>query len=569
MRDSRQRFLCGLAVVGVLAGCAQIPSSGVPEAVGVEQQLGPAQGPAEVRVVAGGPRPGDSVNAIVAGFLEASGTVEENFGTARSYLTSPASGQWDPKAQISIYDHTGVTLAERANDRVVLMAPADGNVDAQGVFSPPAPPDQLMAAFGLTQVAGEWRIDTVPPGLFISRQDFEREYTQLRAYFPTDSPRASVLIPDPVYAPRSGNLLDARLDALRRGPSRWLNSVVTNYVPAELAAPVSVDSGLAQVRLTEQGPPADGGKRDLMLAQLVMTLTEDPEVQAVEVRAGDRLLTLGDAGVPQLRRTDVTPYLSADMRQQTPPAYFLKAGAAFVLGDVIAQGPFPAEIELAEFAASPDNSLLAGISADRTMLWTAPGGEPRRPEVRAEGKNLRSASFDGEGNLWLVAGEGRRTELRRYPPAGEPEVVAITGFEPRQITALSVAADGVRVAVVLDTEQGRQVYLALVEDNSVGVGLASLRRVAPELTNPSDVDWANPGQVAVLAAEPNAPPQPFGVDLGGQVVTLAVPLPDITAIAAAPDQPIIAATSDTMIWRLREGGNWFREDDGTAPAYPG
>lgn len=557
-------------VGGLLAGCAGIPSSGVPETVRADGAA-PAQSGPDVRVVAPGPRAGDSTLGIVSGFLEASGTVDENLATARKFLTPAAAARWNPTAGVTIYDHTDVSLAERGGNRVALNASADGKLDDQGVFTAESLGRKTTTLFTLSRVDGDWRIDSVPAGLLVSRQDFDREYVQLDAYFLARPPHSPVLVPDPVYVPRTNALPTAMVEAVLRGPTRWLSGVAMSAAPsgARLLGPVTQASGVALVRLGPASIPSDGIQRDLMLAQLVTTLTQDPEITAVEVQGPDGFLTLGDAGTSRLRRLDVTPYLPGDLRQSMTSAYFVRDGAAYTAGLTIAQGPFAPDVQLAEIAVTPGGSLIAGISADRRTLWTARGDEPRRLTVRARATDLRSASFDSDGNLWVLESLGARTVVRRYPPTGPAVKVAVSGFQAQQITRLRVAADGVRLAMVLSTVKGSQVYVAQASESTTGVAIVALRRVAAGLLNPLSVDWADPGTLVVLASEKNAQTQPFSVSLSGPIEDLAPPLADITEVSIAPpDLPMIAATSKKQIWRLR-GDTWVREGAGTAPTYPG
>ncbi|MGQ0632025.1 MAG: LpqB family beta-propeller domain-containing protein [Sporichthyaceae bacterium] len=555
----------------LLAGCAQIPSRGSPqgqEVTGVSPPAGPNP---QVRVLVEGPRAGDNVFAVVSGFLEASGAVEAGFATARKYLTSGASTGWRPESAITIFDHTALELQEQSESRLVLSAPAEGVVDAQGVLRAAPPGRKVRAEFGMVRVGGEWLIDTVPDGLFISRQDFDREYARIETYFLTRAPRTTVLVPDLIYASRSAGLATERIQALLRGPSRWLSSVVESAAPpgAALVEPVAIRSGIARVRLSAESLPSSGSSQDLLLAQVVMTMTEDPEVTAVEVFAGEDQLRLGGAGDGQLIREDITPYLPPDQRPPPPTAVFLRGGAAHTAGPTPLQGPLDPQLRLAEITVAPGAGTLAAISADRATLWTAAPDAPRRLAVRLRGSGIRSISFDGDGNLWAVEGSGGATRVLRIPRVGEPVVTELTGFIARQVVRLRVSADGVRMALVLDTVSGRQVFVALVSELGSGGRLFGLLRLAYGIVDPTDVDWGGPGSLVVLGAEPNAQPQPFGVALDGTLDEGTAPLADMVAVTVAPNVPMIAATSRKRIWRLRDDGTWIEIGVGRAPSYPG
>jgi two-component system sensor histidine kinase MtrB len=227
MREMRGAMAgVALGVVVLTAGCAQIPTSGSPAGAAITQVAErPGNDPA-VRVFAEGPHPGDSVYSIVAGFLEASGTVEDGLSTAHEYLTAAAATRWRPGNGVNVYDQTAVRLAARATDRLEFTAPASGTVDDQGVFLEATPGRSLLADFGLVRVDGNWRIDSLPDGLFVSRQDFDREYIALDLHFLAAGKATPVLVPDPIHLRRDAELPTALAAALLRGPSRWLSRAV-------------------------------------------------------------------------------------------------------------------------------------------------------------------------------------------------------------------------------------------------------------------------------------------------------------------------------------------------------
>jgi hypothetical protein len=572
MRELSWRVWPALLAVALLTGCAQIPSSGSAsgsgDATAVDQAA--ARNPV-VRVFAEGPHDGDSVYSIVSGFLEASSTVEDDVSTARKYLTDSASARWRPDVGVTVYDHTAVRISAKSTDRLEFTAPAEGTVDDQGVYLAAAPGKQAVADFDLVKVDGNWRIDDVPAGLFISKQDFDREYAGQDMYFLAGGGHSPVLVPDPIYLRRVTGLPTALMNALLAGPTRWLKPAVSSAVPARaaLASPVDVVSGVAYVRLTPESVPSSSVARDTMLGQIVLTLTEDPDISGVEVSAGDRPVTLGGRGSVRLARSDVAIYQPADLRPPGPSAYYLRDGVSYMVGPPGAQGPFAPSTKLAEIAVAPGGNLLAGIAKDRKTLWTAPGDQPSHLSVRLRGDDLRSASFDQDGNLWVLDGASPNTVLRRISAEGDAVAVSLGGFVARQIMRLRVSSDGTRVAMVLDTVEGSQVYLGLATGTGSDLAVGSLRRLGFPLLDPMDIGWADPDRLVVLAAEKNAAPQPFALSMGGVVSDVAPSLADISGLAVAPNQAIIATTSKKVVYRLRPGGGWFRVGTGNYATYPG
>ncbi len=469
-----------------------------------------------------------------------------------------------------MYDQSAMQVSGKDGNRLEFSAPAVGFVDAQGAYSASPPGRTVYATLHLVKTGGNWRIDSLPAGLFVSRQDFDREFASVNVYFFNGYPRPSVLVPDPLFLPLRGDLPTALATALLRGPSRWLSPAVVTELPkgASLDGPVSLAAGVASVRLTPGSVP-QGVARDNMLGQIVMTLTEDPDVRAVEVSSDGETLTMSGRKESRLTRADITLVLPADLRPSAvADGYYLRDGQAYIAGPPARRGPFGPSVKLAELAGAPGNALIAGISKDRKTLWTASRNAPTRTVVRLEGVALRSPSFDQEGNLWVVDGTGADVTLRRVPVTGPVLAVTLKGLVATQITKLRVAPDGTRVGLVLRTVEGAQVYLGLVTESAAGVSIAGVRRLGHRLRAPRDVAWAEPDRLVVLAAERNAQPQPYLVHIDGSFVDAVGPLADISSLTAAAGQPILAGTSKKGIYRLR-AGTWTRVGTGGAPRYPG
>ncbi len=88
-------------LLAVLAGCAQIPTSG-PVEEGEPVRL---EDPAPyVRVVAVPPQRGDSRLEIVRGFFEAMASYSPDYQTARLFLAPRVRDAWRPQAGVTVYD---------------------------------------------------------------------------------------------------------------------------------------------------------------------------------------------------------------------------------------------------------------------------------------------------------------------------------------------------------------------------------------------------------------------------------------------------------------------------------
>ncbi|MGH3329114.1 MAG: LpqB family beta-propeller domain-containing protein [Streptomycetales bacterium] len=575
-RRTGSRWLLPVVVISLaLAGCAAIPTTDrVHEVQNIrgDEHLEPY-----VRVFPLLPRGGEGPTEIVRGFLQASSSDEPGYPTARAYLAPRVADGWDPGARAVVYDqHQTPPLSAAARNTVVLSASHVGTVDAEGKYEP-ADRGSITATFRLTKVDGEWRIADLPDGLYVSLFDFQRVYRSVSLYF--FDPEQRVLVPDPIYLPARSGLAAQVGRRLLRGPTSWLAPAVTTAFPddASLSRPsIPVEDGVAHVRLSEAVLGASPERRDLMVAQLVWTLGEMPNVSSVRITAkGEEFPISGDQA-----------YQSTPMWKQYDPAsssvppvgYFQRDGRLYTMARAEperAPGPFgEGAVPMRAFAVSPGSEVAAGVSADGTTLHVGGIEEDARLQARLEGTSLTSPSWDGRGNLWVVdQGDEAQVGARvwRLSQGAQPQEVSVERLAgDSRILALRVASDGTRVALVVERQGRSSVLLGRVVPAGGGeVAIDGLRTVARRLVEVRDVAWHGSERLAVLGRDAQGPLQPYLVDTDGSQLTPAGSLAGLEHLAAATDQPLIVGTKEGLIWQQSRGSGWTKIDPGHSPVYPG
>jgi hypothetical protein len=266
---------------------------------------------------------------------------------------------------------------------------------------------------------------------------------------------------------------------------------------------------------------------------------------------------------------DVSRYEPVD-RRVAQTGYFLRDSRLNAIGPPALTGPLADGTRpLSGAAASPDGSAIAGISADRRTLWTAPRSSPASLRVRGRGQALHSPSYDQFGNLWVVDGHGADPVIWWLPASGKGLPVSVPQLGGASIRVLRVSDDGTRVGLVTTRGTRSEVFVGVVQREPARLVVSQLRRMGHRLLSARDLAWADGSRLVVLAAEARAQLQPYYVSLDGSHVEPGEPLADIDSIAAAPDQPLLAATTDGRIWRLRPDGPWVQVAPGEYPIYPG
>jgi hypothetical protein len=330
---------------------------------------------------------------------------------------------------------------------------------------------------------------------------------------------------------------------------------------------------VARVNLDAAALQADDRSRELMSAQLVWTLKQLAEVQTLRITADG-----GDLGVP-----GVGPQQSRDAWGGYDPAGLTQGAIAYVVrggrvGRVVdgrfTPVPGPAgdgRVPVVRPAVALDASQLAAVSPDGRRLLVGRLVEEGTVAVRLRGQSLSAPSWDPSGGCWVVdRADGQVWML----PAGRetPIRVEVPQVDAGPITALRVARDGTRVAVVAGVGDAARLFTAavLVGDPGGAVRLGPLREVLPALRSVRDVAWSDATTLAVLGRQGEDLVAPLFTDTAGYQIASVESQPGLFSIAAAPPlRPVLAGTDKGRLWQYTAGRGWVSLGPGADPAYPG
>jgi hypothetical protein len=569
------RGLTVLVATGVLAACGNVPSSftaQVPTAGPIQQgeQVGVDREDQFIRVIARGPREGMSETQVVQGFLDASASFDDNHGVARQFLTSSASAGWDTNAGVSIYDGAP-SLLEQGNS-VAMAAAQSGTITTNGRYTVDGDSTEVRRAFGMVKQNGEWRIDAVPQGLLLSQSDVDRAFRSFAVYF--FNPAFDMLVPDARMVPVIGSGLATTLvRRLVTGPSDWLQPAVRTGFPDGVRLnidSVPIESGVARVDLTANARKADDRTRQAMSQQIVWTLKQLPDIQAVEITAGGQPLLVPGAPSPQPRdswpRVDpngMPPGSSGYAARTDGVVRLIPAGVRNVPGSA-GTGTTP----LIDIAVSLDAQSVAGIDPDGAV-WKGRLVEGS-PLIRIrEAGSPTGLTFDRSGAVWLVdPGLG----LIAVGGDGSYEPITVSGLAPRSTLIAAIPSrDGTRAALVVRIGPRTGLLLGRVIRTLGGTASISIDepiRVESRLVEVVDVGWSGADTLSVLGSESAGSLQVFDIDIArGTSSSRGTPEAPVS-LAAAPGLPTLVGAADGLIYEAT-GGTWIERLRGTSPAYPG
>lgn len=597
----RPRTVVALLVGGVLvSGCASMPDGGDVRSVGSSPR---ADVDSQVRVYGVRPGPGEQPLDLALGFLEATTSDEEDFDTAREYLTKEKARSWDPFESITVLAQAPKVRVEGGTDRendgstIVLSGTQIATVHEGRAYHAEERPYERR--IHVAKVGTQWRIDRLPPGLVLGESDFQRIYRSVNTYYyaelgpDRDGSRVGpdVLVADPVYLRRRIDPVTSTVRSLLAGPTDWLAPVVRTSFPkgARLAVDELTidDSGALTIRLNARAAGADRERCHRMAAQVLFTVQDLASTTVGSVRLEDH----GGSDVCTLSREQAHQYAPDRVYGRASHQYFVDGDHRMVSLDDSAEEPGPvpgplgaADAGLRSVAVSRDERWAAAISADGRALRVSEmrqGAEAAGTRVTARSDaeaGLTTPSWDGLGDLWVADQDVSEPRLLRLSGGtGEPEEVRLAGLGHGRIMGLRVAADGTRIAILVKQDGHTTLRLGRIERRG-GKGhpklaVRGLRGVAPHLVDVAAVSWAGGSRLVVAGREVGGVQQLRYVETDGSSVnTPALPGPSgVRRISATEDKnrPLVAESADGVV-RLPPDANWKTvAKTGSAPVYPG
>lgn len=593
--------------VVLLAGCASMPDSG--DLRGVEST--PRQD-AQVRVFAMPPSEDATPTQIVQGFLEALTSDDPDYKTARQYLTQEAAKTWQPELSTTVLSNGPGARADRPDQEdtgslsYTLTGSKVATVDAEQSYAPDSGRYDKIVHLTKDAKSGQWRIDAVPQGVVMGKSDFQRNYMSVNKYYfasnntGTAATELPMAVADPVYVRKHVDPTTRMVRSLIGGPTSWLDPVVRSSFPTGTALrkdaePLTPDDrGRLSVSLNDRAAKVGTGRCEEMAAQLLFTLRGvSPAVEEVELRSdGGQLCSLSRGGAETvatrgaLYEPDHLYFVDKERRLAR-----ISAGSGDPDPDPVPGALGEGERTLRSVAVARDERTAAGVGIDGKSLFVTSlvsGSSLGEPVLSSGGKTeqdrLTTPSWDAQGGLWVADRDPGNPGLYLLEEGkGEPIEVRTPGLDGR-VRAVRVAADGVRIALVVEEGDRRSLLIGRIErtraddgtDGARGgrgtVTVLELRSATPELEQVTAMSWAGDSRLVVVGREQGGVEQMKYVEVDGSTPDVSPPaaLTGVKAVTASADElaPLVAYSVDGIV-RLPSGAQWQKVTEGTAPVYPG
>jgi hypothetical protein len=578
-----------LAAVVLVAGCASVPSSSAPQAIGTVERPAPSNLPK--------PTPGMDPDVLLREFLKATADPANRHLAARQFLTQSASNAWDDAGSAELIDHV-VFVETRGAERVSANMRADilGSLSDVGVFETADGQLPDPGPIELAKTSGGWRIDRLPNGVFLDWQQFQSTYKRNTLYFA--DPTGKTLVPDPRYVAVSDHdqLATELVSKLLAGPRPEMARTVRNLLapPLRLRGPVTradggksgVGKGYGGARVElEKLATTDPHSRALLAAQIIWTLAR-ADIRGPYVINADGA-PLDDRFAQGWNTTDVAA---------TDPGVADGAGAglhALVGGSLVAldgqhitalPGAFGHMGDQTGAALSRNGRQVASVVTLRrgapdmaASLWIGDvGGEAVQS---ADGHNLSRPSWALDDAVWVVVDANNVLRAIQEPASGQParipvDSTAVSSRFPGPITDLQLSRDGTRAAILI----GGQVILAGVEQTQAGqFALTYPRRVGFGLgTSVVSLYWRTGDDIVVTRNDATHPVSYVNLDgVNSDAPSRGLQIP-LFAIAANPSTVYVAGPQGVLMYSAAAAENqqsWSEVAGlmigGAAPVLPG
>jgi hypothetical protein len=578
------------ACVSVVAasGCAAIPGSGPVRSL-AQPQNQVAQGGDFPQLIPAPPGKNWTATQIVSGFLAANASFATGNPVARMYLVPHQI--WNPGRAVTVVSRTKLTSAvlpqhlitDTQTKAVKVSGQQLATLTSAGQYLIPSPTTKQAAAITLKlmKVDGQWRIVDPPQRRLLSKSAFLRVYQPRNLYF---FGAGGVLVPDPVFVPLQATTTGLATDlvkALRQRPLSYLSGVTKTDLPRRttLVGQVKIEGPGAIVNLA--GPVSQAGPAEIagIAAQLVWTLTSSSygsqTIKWVKLEVNGRLPGVpGAAGGIELpgKYSGLVPRPSA-----RGGLYFIGTdGAVQVLPPSAAAPPGPVhgqagtgQVPMTSIAVSPASPRsIAGIGADGRVVDFGPLARGAALRSWRPGGRITSLSWDARGDLWVVAGNA--IWLRR---PGQPPVAIDNTTQLRpggRVTALRIAPDGIRIAMIVRGNGGSQLEIGAVTLGPKST--ASIGQLAPVgagTPDPAALNWYNADNLLVLARPATGRVRLEEVPVSGGEPTRIAAEPGTISLATAGSQVVAGLRNGRLVTLSGLSGSWEPLFSGEAPAYAG
>jgi len=449
-----------------------------------------------------------SMSELLAGFLSAGTGPQNDYSVAREYLAKNLKTTWIPSQQVVVADSNPEINVSEENSSALVSVHSAAMIDAAGRMTLSLENADHLYSFGFVKEDGQWRISQAPNLTIVSRPVFDVVFKSYALYF-FDSQR-QYLVPDLRWFPSRASTATRLVNGLIEGPDLWLGDSVVNVIPdgTKLAVDaVTVTNGVASMDFNGTFLTVSKAVRSQIKAEIDATLGQIAGVRESQISVDRNVQNIATFAPKDISTVTVSPLvLTSDS---------LSSVSANTITQIDSTKLAVSTLRPYDFAVSSDESSAAFVSQSglHSIRLETFGAGAVLLDSRAD---LLAPKFDRQGWLWSV-GSKKNTSVQVFSQSGEKNVLQTSSFVARKVLSFSLSPEGARMAAVVETTQGSQVWLFGVIRNKKGmpVALSQPFVVASAVSGASDVSWLDGSKLGLLGKAANGWSQPVERVIGG------------------------------------------------------
>lgn len=457
------------------------------------------------------PPRGLSARDVVESFIRESGSANDpNHTNARTLLTAEERTKWLDNKTTTVVDDA--VIGNLGDGKITVSGSEVGTIDgATGGYSPSPRGNgtgiggrQVSLTYGLTHEHGQWRIDSLAPGLVINENDFETNYQQRPLYF-FDGAQEH-LVPDPRYTSLTAtqDITAWLIAGLAQGPrGAGLQTALPNQTdPKRIQVQFPTKSGAIRIevpRATQLGID----DRDRLAAQIASTLAGVDENSELEITDGGKPVRIPGVGGTTFTHADLNTQYVVPSPGST--LYYISGHAVYTRGHPIdgkvGQGAYDLDSVAVTPSTTSDDLDIAGVGGAPGQQYLDVGTQDQLYRTRVHGDLSRPAWAPGADEVWIGVGADLYV-VSLGGTARQVQVEAPQGKASGRIVAVRLSPEGSRVALVLQNSDGTsQIYLGAVVRNGSSVQVANLTPISPQGVMVKDIAWNDQLKLFVIGTD--------------------------------------------------------------------
>ncbi len=534
-----RKVLALAAIASLLTGCAQIPRS---SSVGLGPEINAGDDSQYIYYSPSLPTKGDNQIQIVSGFLSAGNGPQNDYSTARAYLSTARQATWKPSKEVLI-EAAPPKITKLSETVLDVDVQIQATIDEKGVYSTQSEGTTRHLQYHLLKQSGQWRIHNAPDLTVVAQPNFQVLFRSYSVYYYDRN--HSYLVPDVRWFPSRSATATHLAAAVLAGPQSWLAPAVAedSYGSFGLNTDaVTINDGVASIDLDSRAMKVPKRTLQYVKAELRNTLLQLPQVTAVSISISKNIQNVADIqtqiGSTTSGQLIALNALGLSVSNSSKILYSRSELETLVGGQVT------------DFALnnSGNLALVTSHGAYRTQPAVI-GGSPKLVDSRTR---LLSPQFDNRGVLWTVSAAKNSSWLVSDPGGTVYGVKRPPNLRAVSVSSFAISPDGSRLAVATRGTSAALYVMPIIRNETgipmaLGVGV----KILVSSASVKSVSWSDSIHLATLELVEAGVARPSIRMVGGQVQSFALLYNAKTVVSLGGSSAFFVLSADGSVLQLK------------------